>query len=54
MTKFWSSIQNSNRDSGSGKANSLFKLINPQPDIDEMHLYPKDPYKVIFNQQMRK
>ena len=31
--------------SGSGKANSLFNLINQEPDIDKIYLYDKDPYK---------
>ena len=29
--------------SGSGKTNSLFNLINQQPDIDKIYLYAKDP-----------
>ena len=33
------------RGSGSGKTNSLFKLISRQPDIDKMYLFTKDPYK---------
>ena len=33
------------RGSGSGKINSLFNLINHQPDIDEVYLYVKDPYE---------
>ena len=41
--------------SGSGKTNSLFNLINPQPDIDKNYLYPKDPYeaeyKFLINKQ---
>ena len=32
--------------SGSGKTNSLFNLINQQPDIDQSYLYAKDPYEV--------
>ena len=28
--------------SGSGKTNSLFNLINQQPDIDKIYLYAKD------------
>ena len=28
--------------SGSGKTNSLFNLINHQPDIDKNYLYTKD------------
>ena len=32
--------------SGSGKTNSLFNLINQQPDIDKIYLYTKDPYEV--------
>ena len=31
--------------SGSGKANSLFCLVNHQPDIDNIYLYAKDPYE---------
>ena len=31
--------------SGSGKTNSLFNLINQQPDIDKYYLYVKDPYE---------
>ena len=30
--------------SRSGKTNSLFNLINVEADIDEIHLYAKDPY----------
>ena len=32
-------------DSGSGKINSLFNLINQQPDIDKIYLYYKDPHE---------
>ena len=31
--------------SGSGKTNSLFNLINQQPDIDKICLYAKDPHE---------
>ena len=31
--------------SGCGKTNSLFNLINHQPDIDKIYLYAKDPYE---------
>ena len=31
--------------SGSGKTNSLFNLINQQPDIDKICLYAKHPYE---------
>ena len=31
--------------SGSGKSNSLFNLINEEPDIDKIYLYVKDPYE---------
>ena len=31
--------------SGSGKTNALLNLINDQPDIDKMYLYPKYPYE---------
>ena len=36
------------RGSGSGKANSLFNLINQQPDIDKIYLYAKYPYKAKY------
>ena len=32
----------------SGKTNSSFNLISHQPDIDKIHLYAKDPYKVKY------
>ena len=32
--------------SGSGKTNSLFNLINEEPDIDKICLYAKDPCEV--------
>ena len=31
--------------SGSEKTNELLNLINNQPDIDKIYLYPKDPYE---------
>ena len=31
--------------SGSGKTNSLFNLINQEPNIDKMYLNAKGPYK---------
>ena len=31
--------------SGSGKTNTLLNLINNQPDIDKIYLYPKDVYE---------
>ena len=31
--------------SGTGKTNALLNLINNQPDIDQIYLYAKDPYK---------
>ena len=33
------------RGRGLGKTNSLFNLISQQPDIDQIHLYTKDPYE---------
>ena len=33
---------------GSGKANSLFNLINHQTDIDKVYLYAKDPYAAKY------
>ena len=29
--------------SGSWKTNSLFNLMNQQPDVDKIYLYAKDP-----------
>ena len=40
--------------SRSGKTNSLFHLINQQPDIDEIYLYAKDPYKAKYQFQIKK
>ena len=34
--------------SGSGKTNSLFNLINQQPDIDKIYLYTKNPYEAKY------
>ena len=34
--------------SGSGKTNSLFNIINQQPDIDKIYFYGKDPYKAKY------
>ena len=32
----------------SGKTNSLFNLINQEPDIDKIYLYAKDPYQAKY------
>ena len=34
--------------SGSGKTNSLFNLINHQPDIDKIYLYVKVPCEAKY------
>ena len=34
--------------SGSGKANSLFNLINRQPDTDKIYFYTKDLYEAKY------
>ena len=34
--------------SGSGKTNSLLKLINKQKDIDKIYLCAKDPYEAKY------
>ena len=34
--------------SGSGKTNSLFNLINHQPNIDKIYLYAKDLYEAKY------
>ena len=39
--------------SRSGKTNSLFNLINQQPDIDKIYLYAKDPYEANNNFQLK-
>ena len=41
-------------DSGSGKTNSLFNLINQKPDIDEICLYAKDPYEAKYQFLIKK
>ena len=35
-------------DSGSGKTNSLFNLINEEPDIDKIYLYVRDAYEAKY------
>ena len=42
------------RGSGSGKTNSLFNLINHQPDIDKIYLYPKNPYETKYQFLIKK
>ena len=34
--------------SGSGKPNSLFNLINQQPNVDKIYLYAKDSYQAKY------
>ena len=34
--------------SGSWKTNELLNIINNQPDIDKIYLYPKDPYEAKY------
>ena len=43
-----------NRCSGSGKTNSLFNLINKQPDIDKIYLHAKDPYEAKYKFLIKK
>ena len=31
------------------KKNSLFNLINEEPNIDKVYLYAKDPYEAKYN-----
>ena len=40
--------------SGSGKANSLWNLINNWPDIDKIYLYAKDPYEAKYQYLIKK
>ena len=35
-------------DSGSGKTDSFFNLINEERDIDKIHLNAKDPYEAKY------
>ena len=41
-------------DSGSGKTNLLLNLIDSQPDIDKIYLYPKDPYEPKYQYLINK
>ena len=41
-------------DSGWGKTNSLFNLINQQSDIDKNYLYAKDPYDAKYQFLIKK
>ena len=41
-------------DSGSGKTNSLFNLINQQSDIDNIYLYAEDPYEAKYQFLIKK
>ena len=34
--------------SGSGKTSVLLYLLNNQPHIDKIYLYPKDPYEAKY------
>ena len=38
----------------SGKTNSLFNLINEQPDVDKVYLYAKDPYESKYQFSINK
>ena len=40
--------------SRSGKTNSLFNLINQQPDIDKTYLCAKDPYEAKYQFSINK
>ena len=40
--------------SGSGETNSLFNLINEEPDIDKIYLYAKDPYEAKYQSLINK
>ena len=40
--------------SGSGKTNELLNLVNNQPDIDKIYLYPKDPYEKKYQYLINK
>ena len=40
--------------SGSGNTNSLFNLINEEPDIDKIDLYAKDLYEAKYQFLIKK
>ena len=40
--------------SGSGKTNVLLNLIENQPDIDKIYLYPKNPYEAKYQYLIHK
>ena len=40
--------------SGSEKTNALLNLINNQPDMDKIYLYPKDPYESKYQYLINK
>ena len=40
--------------SGSGKTNALLNLTNNQSDINEIYLYPKDPYEAKYQFLIKK
>ena len=40
--------------SGSGKTNALLNLTNNQSDINEIYLYPKDPYEAKYQFLLKK
>ena len=40
--------------SGSGKTNAFLNVINNQPDIDKIYLYPKDPYEAKYQHLINK
>ena len=42
------------RDSGSGKTKSLFNVISQKPDIDEIYLHAKDPFKANYQFLIKK
>ena len=39
---------------GTQKTNALLNLINNQPDIDKIYLYPKDPYEEKYQYLINK
>ena len=41
-------------DSGYGKTNALFNLIDDQPHIDKIYLYVKDPYEPKYQSLINK
>ena len=50
----WSSLENYNDGSGSGKTNALINLIKEQNDIDKIYLYARDLSELKYEYLIKK